>query len=175
MASLGNKRKAYICAVADDITSFENAIWLGGETANSLNRTQEAVECSDKSSDWAKFLSGKRGGTFEVTVYADNADEGQVLALNALHLGSKVKYAAGVELAGDWDANDYDCGTGVVTAVSDTNDFGAVASRQITMQADGYIDAAYLDEEEEAIEEPAVPADPDDPAEPADPAEEEQG
>lgn len=175
MASLGNNQKAYICDLAGDITYGQDAIWLGGETANALNRGQEAVECSDKSDGWAKYIAAKKSGTFEVTVYADNTNEGQVLALNSLHLGSKVRYAVGVNLDSDEHGDDYEYGIGVVTAVSDTNDFGAVASRQITIQSDRSINPAYLDEEAETMEEPAVPADPDDPSEPAGPAEEEQG
>ena len=170
MASLGNNQKAYICDLAGDITYGTDAIWLGGETANALNRGQEAVECSDKSDGWAKYIAAKKSGTFEVTVYADNTNEGQVLALNSLHLGSKVRYAVGVNLDSDEHGDDYEYGIGVVTAVSDTNDFGAVASRQITIQSDRSINPAYLEEEE--IGEPAEPL-PDDPAEPADPAEQE--
>ena len=49
MASLGNNQKAYICDLAGGITYGSDAIWLGGETANALNRGQEAVESSDKS------------------------------------------------------------------------------------------------------------------------------
>ena len=170
MASLGNNQKAYICDLAGDITYGQDAIWLGGETANALNRGQEAVECSDKSDGWAKYIAAKKSGTFEVTVYADNTNEGQVLALNSLHLGSKVRYAVGVNLDSDEHGDDYEYGIGVVTAVSDTNDFGAVASRQITIQSDRSINPGYLEEEE--IGEPAEPL-PDDPAEPADPAEQE--
>ena len=172
MASLGNNQKAYICDLGSDITYGPDAIWLGGETANALNRGQEAVECSDKSDAWATYIAGKRSGTFEVTVYADNADAGQVLALNSLHLGAKVRFAVGVDLDSDDHGDDYEYGVGVVTAVSDTNDFGSVASRQVTIQADGSVDPAYLAEEAEAIDEPAVPADPD--PDPDAPAEEEQ-
>ena len=172
MASLGNNQKAYICSLAEDITYGPDAIWLGGETANALNRGQEAVECSDKSDAWAKYIAGKRSGTFEVTVYADNTDEGQVLALNSLHLGAKVRFAVGVDLDSDDHGDDYEYGVGVVTAVSDTNDFGSVASRQVTIQADGSVDPGYI--EEIVSEEPAEPL-PDDPSEPADPADEEQG
>lgn len=172
MASLGNNQKAYICDLAGDITYGPDAIWLGGETANALNRGQEAVECSDKSDGWAKYIAAKKSGTFEVTVYADNTDEGQVLALNSLHLGSKVRYAVGINLDSEDHGDDYEYGIGVVTAVSDTNDFGAVASRQITIQSDRSINPGYL--EEIVTEEPAEPL-PDDPSEPAGPDEEEQG
>ena len=134
-AELGNRRKAYICAYADDITDADDAIWIGCETSNTRGLSQDAVECSDKSSDWAKFLRAKRSGTFEVTAYADNGDDGQVEALKGLFNGTKVKFAVAKETAGDFD--EYEYGVGVVTAISDTHDFGAVSSRQISIQADG--------------------------------------
>lgn len=147
-ATLGNIQKAYICSGADDITNIQDAVWLGCETSNSANRAQDAVECSDKSTQWAKFLAAKRSGTFEVTVYADNGDAGQVEALNGLFVGGVVHFAIGDQSADDWADMEYgDC---VVTAVSDTNDFGAVASRQITLQATGPLNHyPEWDEEEE--------------------------
>ena len=134
-ATLGNTQKAYICSGADDITSVQDAVWLGCETSNTINRAQEAAECSDKSSQWAKFLSAKRSGTFEVTVYADNDDAGQIMALQGLFVGGVVHFAVGVTGTDEWA--DMEFGDCVVTAVSDTNDFGAVSSRTISLQATG--------------------------------------
>ena len=149
-AQLGNKQKAYICSGADDITTVSDAIWIGCETSNNANRTQEAVECSDKSSNWAKFLSAKRAGTFEVTAYADNGDAGQVEALKGIHVNDKVHFAIAVSGADDWDDMEYgDC---IVTAISDTNDFGAVATRTISLQATGPLNH-YPEWEEEEVEE----------------------
>lgn len=134
-ATLGNTQKAYICSGADDITNVQDAVWLGCETSNTINRAQEAAECSDKSSQWAKFLSAKRSGTFEVTVYADNDDAGQIMALQGLFVGGVVHFAVGAPGQDDWAEMEFgDC---VVTAVSDTNDFGAVSSRTISLQATG--------------------------------------
>ena len=133
-AQLGNKQKAYICSGADDITSTTDAIWLGCETANSANRTQEAVECSDKSDTWAKFIAAKRAGTFEVTVYADNGDPGQIEALKGIYVNEIVHFAVAVK-SSDFDEIEYgDC---IVTAVSDTNDFGSVSTRTVSLQATG--------------------------------------
>ena len=148
-ATLGNNLKAYLCETAGDITAAQDAVWLGCETSNTVNRAQDAVECSDKSTQWAKFLSAKRSGSFEVTVYADNDDPGQVIALQGLFVGGKVQFAVGVMGANDWA--DMEFGDCVVTAVSDTNDFGAVSSRQITLQATGPLTPypEWPDEEEE--------------------------
>lgn len=158
-AKLGNVNKAYICSGADDITNPQDVKWLGCETSNNLNRTQEAIECSDKGDTWAKFLSGKRAGTFEVTVYADNNDPGQVDAIAGLHAGEKVHFAIGT-ISGDafGDSEFCDC---VVTGVSDTNDFGAVSTRTISLQSSNLIDHNPEWEEDEEVDpeedEPSVP------------------
>ena len=166
-AQLGNNQKAYICSGADDITSTTDAIWLGCETSNNINRAQDAVECSDKSDTWAKFLSAKRSATFEVTVYADNTDAGQIEALKGIHVNDVVHFAVAVK-SSDFDEIEYgDC---IVTGVSDTNDFGAVSTRTISLQATGpYNYYPGWDEEEEETE-PAVPEESEEPIE--EPAEE---
>lgn len=147
-AELGNRRKAYICAYADDITDADDAIWIGCETSNSLNLSQDAVECSDKSSDCAKFLQAKRGGTYEVTAYADNGNAGQIVALKGLFNGAKIKFAVAKEVGGDFEEMEY--GVGVVTAISDTHDFGAVSSRQISIQADSTVNTSVdLDDDDD--------------------------
>ena len=158
-AKLGNVNKAYICSGADDITNPQDAKWLGCETSNNLNRTQEAIECSDKGDTWAKFLAGKRAGTFEVTVYADNGDPGQVEAINGLHTGQKVHFAVGQISGYEFSDSEYcDC---IVTSVSDTNDFGAVSTRTISLQSSHFIghnpEWEEDDEEDPAEDEPAIP------------------
>ena len=75
MSKLGNVMRAYI-KVSTAYT------WLTGEQSNRLNMTAEAVETSDKSTVWAQFISGKKGATAEVTVFADNTDAAQKEALN---------------------------------------------------------------------------------------------
>lgn len=158
-AHLGNTLKAYICSGVDDITNPQDVKWLGCETSNNLNRTQEAIECSDKGSNWAKFLTGKRAGTFEVTVYADNGDPGQVEAINGLHTGEKVHFAIGIISDDAFSDSEFcDC---IVTSVSDTNDFGSVSTRTISLQSTNYIGHNpewEEDEEEDEVENaPAVP------------------
>jgi len=133
-ATLGNRVKAYIRVVTTN-PAATTYTWLGCETGNSVNRTQEAVECSDKSSDWAQFLSAKRGGTFEVTAYADNSDAQQQAVLKGLHNGSNVDIFIGS--LDDGEPLDGEFGSCVVTAISDTNDFGAVASRTMSLTVDG--------------------------------------
>ena len=169
-AHLGNTLKAYICSGADDVTNIQDAIWLGCETSNTLNRAQEAVECSDKSTDWAKFIKAKRSGTFEVTVYADNDDPGQKEAIISLTIGGVAHFAVGV--AGNDDFTDMEYGDCIVTAVSDVNDFGACSTRTVSLQLKSPL--RQYPEEPEPEEDDNTPT-PAEPAEPNDPDAEENG
>lgn len=130
MAYLGNKIRAFVRPVGTELFA-----WLGGEQGNSISRSAEAVETSDKSSEWAQFIAGKRGATIEVSVFADADNPAQMQALDALVVGSPVEFLIGeildpalyaAQVKGDY-------GVGIVTAVNDTNDFGAVASRSISI------------------------------------------
>ena len=136
MATLGNARKVYIVTGTDSLTYT----WLAGEQSNSFNRTAEAIEISDKSTEWAQFISGKKGATAEVTVYTDDqTTEKQYAAIQALHAGTKVKVFIGT-LTGTTPAPQYgDLFEALVTAISDTNDNGAVASRTISLTASGAV------------------------------------
>ena len=92
MAVLGNSRKVYIAAGSSGTPDA----WLAGEQSNNVNRTAEAIEVSDKSSEWAQFIAGKKGTTIEVTVFTDDTEDGpQHVALNALHTGGYVRVFTG--------------------------------------------------------------------------------
>lgn len=134
MATLGNTRRAYI-AIGSSGTP---TTWLAGEQTNSFNRTAEAIEVSDKSTVWAQFISGKRGATAEITVYTDDTSAGpQYNAIKALHQGLTVRVFIGV-LSGS-SPSEGDVFTAVVTNVSDTNDNGSVATRNISLTASGEV------------------------------------
>jgi len=113
---------------------------LSGEQTNSFNRTSEAIEISDKSTEWAQFIPGKKGATAEVTVYTDDDDTGpQHVAISALHLGLNVRVFIGT-LTGTTPApSEGDLFTAVITAISDTNDNGSVATRNISLTATGAV------------------------------------
>ena len=134
MPQLGNTRKAYIALGSSGVPTT----WLSGEQTNSFNRTAEAIEVSDKSSQWAQFISGKKGATAEITVYTDDtANEPQYNAIKALHNGLTVRVFIGV-LNGS-AASEGDVFTAVVTAIGDTNDNGAVATRSLSLTATGEV------------------------------------
>ena len=129
-ATLGNTKKAYM-KVSSTYT------WLACEQSNSINRTQEAVEVSDKSTAWAQFIAGKKGATAEITVFADNSDNGQKAALKGLYNGASVDVFLG-SLSGS-TLQDGEAFQGIVTAISDTHDFGAVSTRTISITANGAV------------------------------------
>ena len=134
MAELGNARKAYITLGS----SGTPTTWLSGEQTNSFNRTAEAIEVSDKSTQWAQFITGKKGATAELTVYTDDTADGpQYNCIKALHTGATVRVFIG-KLNGS-AASQGDVFTAIVTAISDTNDNGAVASRSISLTATGEV------------------------------------
>lgn len=130
MAVLGNTKKAYIKV-------SNSYVWLGGEQSNSVNITAEAVEVSDKDSVWAAFIAGKRGATVEITVFANTSDSAQSAAISALIAGTEVNWAVGTVNGTTVSAGD--SGKAIVTSVSDTNDFGAVASRTISLTVTGAV------------------------------------
>lgn len=130
MAVLGSERKAYIRTSA-------SLVWLAGEQSNSLNRTAEAIETSDKASDWASYVSGKKGGTVSITVYVDKSDTAQQAALDAFAEGDTVQWAIGNVQNGTLSSGS--SGSGVITGISDTNDNGAVSSRTIDITVSGAI------------------------------------
>ena len=137
MAVLGNSRRVYIVTGTTSLTYT----WLSGEQSNSFNRTAEAIEVSDKSTDWAQFISGKKGATAEVTVYTnDDNTEKQHAAIAALHSGTKVKVFIGTLTTGTTPApSQGDVFEAVITAISDTNDNGSVASRSLSLTATGAV------------------------------------
>ena len=136
MAELGNNRRVYIVTGSGTLTYTV----LAGEQTNNFNRTAEAIETSDKSTQWAQFLSGKKGATAEVTVYTNDADVQQKAALTGLHNGSTVKVFIGTLSTGTNPAPTAgDLFDAIVTAISDTNDNGAVASRSISLTATGAV------------------------------------
>lgn len=142
MAYLGNSIRVAIRLQDED--SDQAMHWLGGETSNNFNLTAEAVEVSDKRDIWAKYIAGKLGSTFEATVYADKDNPPQVEILSLLAAGTPVEFLVGQFT--DPEGEGYH-GIGIITAVSDTNDFGAVASRTVSVTVTDEVDPDYLEAE----------------------------
>lgn len=132
MAKLGNARRFYLTTGLTGGTYT----WLKGEQNNGFNRSAEAIEVSDKSNDWAQFIPGKKGATASATVFTDDSADGpQHKMLSSLHNGQTVFGFIG-ELSST-TPTEGDVFEAVITAISDTNDYGAVASRSIDMTITG--------------------------------------
>ena len=152
MAKLGNVMKAYL-KVSSTYT------WLTGEQTNSVNLTADAIEVSDKSTDWKQYIAGAKGGTIEVTVFADNSDSVQQEAMTQFRAGAEVDFLIGVLGTGSYydvvaaarqvlagkQVSEFgsihspveETGRVLTTAVSDTNDYGAVSTRNLSLQITG--------------------------------------
>ena len=65
--------------------------WLEGEQNNSLSRSVETLDISDKDGDWAESVPGRKSATADVTVHLDDtATSAQHTMLASLHNGQKV-------------------------------------------------------------------------------------
>lgn len=128
-AILGNKRKCFI-------SSSTNPSWLVGEQSNSFDLNANLVETSDKSSEWQTFISGIKGATASVTVFADTSSAEQTSAIGALIGGTKVNVVIGETASSGWTFEAF------VSSVSETNDNGAVAQRTINLTATGEVTGA---------------------------------
>lgn len=134
MAKLGNARKCYIGTSVSGTWT-----WLAGEQSSSFNRTNSAVETSDKSSTWQSFISGIKGATADVTVYTDDTDNQQKALITALAAGTSVfAFIGEITTSGQTQTlTAGDAFEAIVTSISDTNDNGSVASRSISLQVTG--------------------------------------
>ena len=137
MAELGNIRRFYLGTALTSGTWT----WLAGEQTNSFNRTAESIEVSDKSTKWQQFISGKKGATATVTVFTNDESTGpQHKLISALCNGDTVFCFIGKLTEGDSATlSEGDAFEAVITAISDTNDQGSVATRQISLTATGEV------------------------------------
>ena len=108
---------------------------VSNHKTNAVNLNGNPIEVSDKSSAWQKFISGMRGGTAEVTVYADDEDAQQMAALDALFAGSSVLCFVGT-LSSSTPAAGI-AFEAVINTIGDTNDNNAVATRALSLTITG--------------------------------------
>jgi predicted secreted protein len=134
MAELGNTRRVYI------VTGTGNSYTvLKGEQSNSVNRSAESIDVSDKDTgSWGSTIPGKKSFTLDVTVYADNTDTQQKAMLNAFYKDQTVKVFVG-KMTGTSTStpSEGEMFDAVITSISDTNDAGAVATRSISLASKG--------------------------------------
>ena len=69
----GNKRRVYLSASG----SASSNTWIAGEQSNSVNYTNNALDASDKSTEWDQFISGNKSWTASATFNLDNNASGE--------------------------------------------------------------------------------------------------
>ena len=131
MATHGNKRKMYL-------TTGNSYTWLAGEQSNSLSLEAEMLEATDKSSQWKQYVPGMKGGSAEVSVYADGSDEGQVKMLNSLFKGEKVFCFVGELGSGNTPAEG-ETFEAYVSSISTPAENGSLITRSISLQITGEV------------------------------------
>ena len=132
MAELGNTRRVYIITGSGDTYTV-----MKGEQTNSVNRSAESIDISDKDTGaWGSTMAGKKSFTVDVTVFADNSDANQKAALNAFYTDQTVKVLIGKSGDGNTpvEGEAFDA---VITSISDTNDAGTVATRSMSLASKG--------------------------------------
>lgn len=129
---LGNARKFYITLASDTKTI------LAGESTSSLNLSADMIEVSDKSLGWKQYLAGYKGGTADVTIYADEEDAAQKAILKALHDGSELVCFVG-ELGSANTPVEGDAFNALVTSIGETYDTGSAIARNVSMQITGEV------------------------------------
>jgi predicted secreted protein len=130
MAELGNTRRVYI--VTGDGNTYTA---LKGEQTNSVNRSAESIDISDKDTGaWGSTMAGKKSLTLDVTVYADNTE--QKAFLDAFYKDQTIKVFVGKLGSGNTPAEG-EAFDAVIVSISDTNDAGTVATRAMSLASKG--------------------------------------
>lgn len=110
---------------------------LKGEQSNSVNRSAESIDISDKDTGaWGSTMAGKKSLTVDVTVYADNTDANQKAILNAFYKDETVKVFVGKVGEGN-TPSEGELFEATIVSIGDTNDAGAVATRAMSLASKG--------------------------------------
>ena len=129
----GNKRRVYLSASG----SASSNTWIAGEQSNSINYTNNALDASDKSTEWDQFISGNKSWTASATFNLDNNASGeQKKLLQALVSGAVVNIFIG-ELGSTNGRVDGVAGTAIITAISETAERNGIITREVTFQGSG--------------------------------------
>jgi hypothetical protein len=129
MAENGNKRKVYL------VENTTNT-YVVGQTSGGFSLNDELLDASDKTHEWAEYISGKKAWSATIGVNLDNtASSMQIKFLESLVGGTKVKVFIGV-LDAD-KQSDGILGEAFVASVEDTFDNSAISSRSITLTGTG--------------------------------------
>jgi len=129
----GNKHRVYLTTGSGQGTDT----WIAGEQSNSVDINNNAIDASDKSSEWDQFIPGNKNWTVQATFNLDNsASQQQKTLMQSLVNGTKVKIFVGELGSGNGRAEGM-AGEAIVTAVSQTAERNGILSRQVTIQGTG--------------------------------------
>lgn len=129
---LGSARKFYVTLASDTRTI------LTGESSSSLNLSADMIDVSDKDTGWKKYLAGYKGGTADVTVFADESDAAQKAVLKALHDGTELVCFVG-ELGDGNTPSEGDAFNALVASIGETYDTGSAIARNVSLQITGAV------------------------------------
>ena len=129
----GNKRRVYLTTGSGNGTNT----WIAGEQSNSVDFTNNAIDASDKSTEWDQFISGNKSWTVSATFNLDNASTGQQKTLlQSLVSGASVRVFVG-ELGSGNGVVEGVAGSGIVSSISETAERNGIVSREVTITGSG--------------------------------------
>lgn len=129
MAENGNIRKVYV--VEDSLSTY-----VVGQTSASTSLTDDLIEVSDKATEWAEYISGKKSWSGSLSLNLDNsATAHQIKFVEALTKGTKVKIFVGI--LKENAQSDGIVGDAWVASVEDTSDNHAIVSRSVSFTGNG--------------------------------------
>lgn len=131
----GNKRRVYISASGSSATKT----WIAGEQSNSVNYTNNAIDASDKATEWDKFISGNKSWTASATFNLDNAASGQQKTLlQSLVSGAEVDIFIGELGSGNGNGIvEGMAGKAIISAISETAERNGIITREVTFTGSG--------------------------------------
>ena len=128
----GNKRRVYLTT-----GSGNTRTWIAGEQSNSIDYTNNALDASDKSTEWDQFISGNRNWTATATFNLDNAASSQQKTLlQSLISGAQVSIFIGELGSGNAIAEGM-AGSAIITSISETAERNGIITREITFTGSG--------------------------------------
>ena len=125
----GSAYKLYVSKAASTTTP------LVGESTSTLNITADALETSDKSSEWKQYIAGMRGATISATLYADDTDTTQMMLINSLMAGDSVNIAL-KRYVNNTVVGSYE-GKAIITSIGLSMQNGGIATRDVSFQLTG--------------------------------------
>lgn len=135
----GNKRRVYLTTGSGSGTNT----WIAGEQSNSVDFTNNAIDASDKSTEWDQFISGNKSWTVSATFNLDNAStQQQKVLLQSLISGASVRIFVG-ELGSGNGVVEGIAGSGIVTSISETAERNGIVSREVTITGSGAPTVTY--------------------------------